>query len=409
MMNICRRRLVRTWDRLLSRSIATEKKRRPLDERSGWEAVIGLEIHAQIASRSKLFSGAATDFDCSVNSAVSLFDCASPGTLPVLNRRCVEAAVAAALALNCRLRTVSSFDRKHYFYADMPAGYQITQQRSPIAVDGHLDFFAYSADEAPVAKRLRIERIQIEMDSGKTVHDLANRRSLVDLNRAGVGLIEIVTDHQLHTGLEAACFAEELRQVLVHIGVCGGEMQKGQLRVDANVSVRRVGEALGVRTEVKNLNSFKFIETAVKYEIDRQYRLLSEGGQVVNETRGYDDEGRTVSMRDKEVRQDYRFMPEPNLPPLRLSDGPSDDPNVVSISSIKQTLPAALADKRRWYIEKIGMDPLVAIYTVNDTARMKFVDDCFADKTCPPIESMAFWLDEYRLALRKHKMDFSTE
>lgn len=147
--------------------------------------MIGLEIHAQIASKSKLFSGAATDFNSSVNSAVSLFDCASPGTLPVLNRRCVEAAVAAALALNCRLRPVSSFDRKHYFYADMPAGYQITQQRSPIATDGYLDFFVYSADHAPVPSRLRIERIQIEMDSGKTMHDLANHRSLVDLNRAG--------------------------------------------------------------------------------------------------------------------------------------------------------------------------------------------------------------------------------
>lgn len=292
-----------------------------LRRQSTWRGVVGLEIHAQVSSKSKLFSGASTAYGAPANSQVSFFDAALPGTLPVLNRRCVEAAVATALVLRCRLNPSSRFDRKHYFYADMPAGYQITQYHSPVASGGHLEYvdYVFGRDSVAKVKAARITQVQIEQDSGKSMYDTAAGQSLVDLNRAGIGLMEIVTEPDFCSGDEAAAFVRELHAVLKCIGSCDGRMEEGALRVDANISVHRPDEPLGTRVEVKNLNSFKHVAAAIDYEIDRQCRVLASGHAIVNETRSYDSEKRaTIAMRDKEKLQDYRIMPEPNLPPLRL-------------------------------------------------------------------------------------------
>ncbi|VDM40028.1 unnamed protein product, partial [Toxocara canis] len=284
-----------------------------------YRPIVGLEIHAQICSRSKMFSSAAFDEGMHVNSSVELFDMATPGTLPVLNSNCVFKGVQAGILLNCEIPRRCRFERKHYFYADMPAGYQITQQRHPIAHSGYFDYFVHSPDEVNhfswYRRRTHITRIQLEIDSGKTVHDLANSRSLIDLNRAGVGLLEIVTEPELSSALEALCFVEQLRIMLAVNGICDGQMHRGQLRVDANISLSTEGSpVLGVRTEVKNLNSLKAVYSAINYEISRQYEILKRGGEVLNETRTVDDKGLTVPMREKEIETDYRFMPEPNLP-----------------------------------------------------------------------------------------------
>ncbi|GFO02787.1 glutamyl-tRNA(gln) amidotransferase subunit b, mitochondrial [Plakobranchus ocellatus] len=306
---------------------ASEDQRRNLDlepadrqkqSQTSWEPVIGLEIHAQIKSASKLFSGAGTQYGASPNTQVSLFDAAFPGTLPVLNQRCVQAAVRTAQALGCHINCVSKFDRKHYFYADMPAGYQITQQRHPLAVGGSLTYVYQCSITSFVERRsARLIQIQLEQDSGKSLHDLENGVSLIDLNRAGHGLMEIVTEPDFTSGDDAASFVKDLRDLLVAIGTCDGRMAEGSMRVDANVSVNRPGEPLGTRTEVKNINSTRNIRLAIDSEIERQIRVLEGGGVIENETRSYDaEDGQTIPMRDKEKLLDYRFFPEPNLPPL---------------------------------------------------------------------------------------------
>ncbi|KAK3777807.1 hypothetical protein RRG08_038056 [Elysia crispata] len=298
----------------------------------GWHSIIGLEIHAQIKSASKLFSGAGTQFGMSPNTQVSLFDAAFPGTLPVLNQKCVQAAVRTAQALGCHINQVSKFDRKHYFYADMPAGYQITQQRHPLAVGGSLTYVFQCSTTSRVERRsARLLQIQLEQDSGKSLHDLENGISLIDLNRAGVGLMEIVTAPDFTSGDDAASFVKDLRDILVTLGTCDGRMAEGSMRVDANVSVHRPGDPLGTRTEVKNLNSTKNIRLAIDNEIERQIEVLENGGIIENETRSFDaEDGQTIAMRDKEKLLDYRFLPEPNLPPLVIH---LDDSTVPSESS----------------------------------------------------------------------------
>ncbi|XP_076449299.1 glutamyl-tRNA(Gln) amidotransferase subunit B, mitochondrial-like [Babylonia areolata] len=288
-----------------------------------WQSRVGLEVHAQISSSSKLFSGAATRYGAPVNTQVAFFDAALPGTLPVLNKACVEAGVLTALALGCQISPVSVFDRKHYFYADMPAGYQITQQRQPLAQGGQLSFVHIRAREGErvtaETRTCRLIQLQLEQDSGKSLHDFHCRRSLIDLNRAGIGLMELVTHPDLQSGEDAACFVRELQLLLKTLGTCDGKMQEGSLRVDANISVNRPGEPWGVRTEVKNINSIRNVSKAIDFEIQRQIEILENGGQVENETRGFDAEtNETVQMRDKEKLLDYRFMPEPNLPPLHV-------------------------------------------------------------------------------------------
>ncbi|XP_069412812.1 glutamyl-tRNA(Gln) amidotransferase subunit B, mitochondrial isoform X3 [Ovis canadensis] len=255
-----------------------------------WAAVVGLEIHAQIASNSKLFSGSQVHFAAPPNSLVSFFDASLPGTLPVLNRRCVEAAVMTGLALDCHINRKSLFDRKHYFYADLPAGYQITQQRLPIAVNGSLAY-SVSVGRKPsqmVTRTVRVKQIQLEQDSGKSLHDDLRSQTLIDLNRAGIGLLEVVLEPDMSCGEEAATAVRELQLILQALGTSQANMAEGQLRVDANISVHRPGEPLGVRTEVKNLNSARFLARAIDYEIQRQINELENGGEILNETRSFD-------------------------------------------------------------------------------------------------------------------------
>jgi len=254
-----------------------------------WFPLIGLEIHAQLNSKSKLFSSGKKAFLASPNSLVTNFDASFPGTLPMINRRCVELAVQTGIALNCNLSLKSSFDRKHYFYPDMPTGYQITQHRKPIATNGFLDI--PSQNSSNKLKRVRINQIQIEQDSGKSLHDDTEDMTLIDLNRAGIGLIEIVTSPDLKSSQEACDFVKELMLVLDYIDCCGVKMEEGELRVDVNVSVSDTLEGLGTRTEIKNINRLKGIEDAIDFEIERQINILKTGGKVIRETRAADIRG----------------------------------------------------------------------------------------------------------------------
>ncbi|XP_011494506.1 PREDICTED: glutamyl-tRNA(Gln) amidotransferase subunit B, mitochondrial [Ceratosolen solmsi marchali] len=309
-----------------------------------WHSVVGLEIHAQISSNSKLFSGSSTEFGNPVNSCVSYFDCATPGTLPALNRKCVEASVITALALSCKVNEISLFDRKHYFYADLPAGYQITQQRQPIAVDGKINFHVFTPGihKEPYFKSCKLKQIQIEQDSGKTIHDDYLRKNLIDLNRAGNPLMEFVFEPTLNDGEEAAALVKELMLILQRLDTCSCKMAEGALRVDANISINKCNEALGVRTEVKNIGSVRSVAAAIKYEIQRQISIRNSGGVVVNETRDWDEcSGKTIFLRGKESYQDYRFMPEPNLPPLHIhTDETSENKyNLIDAVALKNQIP----------------------------------------------------------------------
>ncbi|GAB1601586.1 glutamyl-tRNA(Gln) amidotransferase subunit B, mitochondrial-like [Argonauta hians] len=332
------------------RTLSTELQR----DVSEWCGVIGLEIHAQILSKSKMFSGSGTTYGAPTNTQVSFFDAALPGTLPVLNRKCVEAGVLTSLALGCHINKVSLFDRKHYFYADLPAGYQITQYFKPLAQRGELPYYSseQSNQKDYVQKVARITQVQLEVDSGKSLHDYTDKMTLVDLNRAGMGLMEIVTEPDFRNGEEAAAFLKELQLLLVTIGTCNGKMSEGSLRVDANISVHRPGEAYGVRTEVKNLNSIRSVAKAIDYEVERQISEMREGKEIQNETRSFDMEtGQTLSMRDKESLLDYRFMPEPNLLPIHVFDNSSipPDPHTdgVNMDSLKEQMPELPQVKRQ--------------------------------------------------------------
>ncbi|KAG7458791.1 hypothetical protein MATL_G00224360 [Megalops atlanticus] len=344
--------------------------------------VVGLEVHAQIHSNTKLFSGSQVRFSAPPNSLVSFFDASLPGALPVLNRRCVEAAVMTGLALECTINRKSLFDRKHYFYADLPAGYQITQQRLPIAVDGRLRYshLAGRKQNQVVTKSVRIKQIQLEQDSGKSLHDDSRSQTLIDLNRAGVGLMELVMEPDLCCGEEAAAAVRELQLILQTLGTCQGNMAEGQLRVDANVSVHRPGEPLGVRTEVKNINSARFLARAIDYEIQRQMEVIGSGGTVLNETRAFDyKSGQTFPMRDKEGLQDYRFMPEPNLPPLLLYDSETAPPpqgvdpqQVVLIDAVRKTIPELPAVRRERLVDTFGLLPEHSFTLVNEDGLMDY-------------------------------------
>ncbi|XP_022235535.1 glutamyl-tRNA(Gln) amidotransferase subunit B, mitochondrial-like [Limulus polyphemus] len=256
--------------------------------KGSWESVVGLEIHAQINSEAKLFSGAGTQYAAAPNTQVSLFDVALPGTLPVLNRRCVEAGVLTALALNCTVHKISMFDRKHYFYADLPAGYQITQQRMPLATNGSLSFVVFNpaVHKRPYKKTVGLIQLQLEQDSGKSLHD--EGQTLIDLNRAGVPLMELVFEATLKDGEEAAALVKELQLIFKRLGTCTSKMEEGALRVDANISVNQTGEPWGTRTEVKNINSVRCVAKAVDFEIKRQIGELEAGFEILNETRMFD-------------------------------------------------------------------------------------------------------------------------
>ncbi len=300
---------------------------------SNWELVIGLEVHAQVASKAKLFSGASTEFGAEPNSNVSFVDAAMPGMLPVINEFCVAQAVRTGLGLKAAINLRSAFDRKNYFYPDLPQGYQISQLYHPIVGEGEV-----IVDMGPgVARRVRIERIHLEQDAGKSIHDLDPNMSFVDLNRTGVALMEIVSRPDIRGPEEAAAYVAKLRQIMRYLGTCDGNMQNGNLRADVNVSVCKPGDyekfqatgdhsVLGTRCEIKNMNSMRFIQAAIEYEARRQIALIEDGGKVVQETRLYDpDKGETRSMRSKEEAHDYRYFPCPDLLPLDIEQAWVDD------------------------------------------------------------------------------------
>jgi aspartyl-tRNA(Asn)/glutamyl-tRNA(Gln) amidotransferase subunit B len=287
-----------------------------------WEVVIGMEVHAQVASQAKLFSGASTEFGGEAYAHVSLVDAAMPGMLPVINEECVRQAVRTGLGLKARINLKSVFDRKNYFYPDLPQGYQISQYKSPIVGEGEVA--VTMPDGASV--RVGIERLHLEQDAGKSLHDQNPNMSLVDLNRSGVALMEIVSKPDLRSADEAKAFIAKLRSVLRYLGTCDGDMEKGSLRADVNVSVRKPGTALGTRCEIKNVNSIRFIGQAIEHEARRQIGIIEEGGTIEQETRLFDpDKDETRSMRSKEEAHDYRYFPDPDLLPLELSPSLVDD------------------------------------------------------------------------------------
>ncbi|MGH6720327.1 MAG: Asp-tRNA(Asn)/Glu-tRNA(Gln) amidotransferase subunit GatB, partial [Alphaproteobacteria bacterium] len=320
-----------------------------------WELVIGLEIHAQIISAAKLFSGAATAFGAAPNTQVSFVDAAMPGMLPVVNWRCVEQAVRTGLALEAAINLVSIFDRKNYFYPDLPAGYQISQYLNPIVGRGQVRLDLKDG----TTRTIGITRLHLEQDAGKSLHDIDPGASHVDLNRAGVALMEIVSEPDLRTAEEAGIYLKKLRSILRYIGTCDGNMDEGSLRCDANVSVRRPDGPLGTRCEIKNVNSVRFVQRAIEYEARRQIEMLESGGVIVQETRLYDaNKGETRAMRSKEEAHDYRYFPDPDLTPLTL------DP--AWVAGLKATLPELPDAKKGRFMADYGLTAYDAGVLVGD-------------------------------------------
>ena len=313
-----------------------------------WEVVIGLEVHAQITSNAKLFSGAATAFGAEPNSQVSLVDAAMPGMLPVPNAECVRQAVRTGMALGAQINPWSRFDRKNYFYADLPQGYQISQLYHPIVGEGSITVLVDDKDEAS-AKTIGIERIHIEQDAGKLMHDQHPTMSFVDLNRSGVALMEIVSRPDMRSPAEAGAYVRKLRSILRYVGSCDGNMEEGSMRADVNVSVRKPGGELGTRTETKNVNSVRFVMNVIESEARRQVALIESGGTVAQETRLYDpDRNETRTLRSKEDAHDYRYFPDPDLLPLELSD--------EFLADCRASLPE-LPDAKRKRFEALGITP----------------------------------------------------
>ena len=312
-----------------------------------WEVVIGLEVHAQVTSKAKLFSGASTAFGAEPNAQVSLVDAAMPGMLPVPNRECIRQAVRTGMAIDAQINKWSRFDRKNYFYADLPQGYQISQLYHPLVGEGHLEI-AVDEKNPEAGKRIGIERIHVEQDAGKLMHDQHPTMSYVDLNRSGVALMEIVSRPDMRSPAEAGAYLRKLRAILRYVGSCDGNMEEGSMRADVNVSVRKPGEEFGTRTETKNVNSVRFVMQAIEYEANRQVDVLEGGGTVVQETRLFDpDTGTTRSMRSKEDAHDYRYFPDPDLLPLELDD--------AFLEECRSSLPELPDAKRRRYETGLGL------------------------------------------------------
>ncbi|KPL69629.1 glutamyl-tRNA amidotransferase [Erythrobacter sp. SG61-1L] len=318
-----------------------------------WEVVIGLEVHAQVTSNSKLFSGAATAFGAEPNSQVSLVDAAMPGMLPVPNRECIRQAVRTGMAINAQINKWSRFDRKNYFYADLPQGYQISQLYHPLVGEGSLEVILDEKDPEGSTKTIGIERIHVEQDAGKLMHDQHPTMSYVDLNRSGVALMEIVSRPDMRSPAEAGAYLAKLRSILRYVGSCDGNMDQGSMRADVNVSVRKPGEPFGTRTETKNVNSVRFVMAVVESEARRQVDLIESGGTVVQETRLYDpDKNTTRSMRSKEDAHDYRYFPDPDLLPLELDD--------AFLEECRASLPELPDAKRHRYESGLGLSAYAA-------------------------------------------------
>ncbi|PCG10766.1 Asp-tRNA(Asn)/Glu-tRNA(Gln) amidotransferase GatCAB subunit B [Sphingomonas ginsenosidimutans] len=309
-----------------------------------WEVVIGLEVHAQVTSNAKLFSGAATAFGAEPNTQVSLVDAAMPGMLPVPNRECIRQAVRTGMAIDAQINKWSRFDRKNYFYADLPQGYQISQLYHPLVGDGSIEI-----EDGETVKTIGVERIHVEQDAGKLMHDQHPTRSYVDLNRSGVALMEIVSRPDMRSPSEAGAYLRKLRAILRYVGSCDGNMEEGSMRADVNVSVRKPGEEFGTRTETKNVNSVRFVMAAIEHEANRQVDVLEAGGTIVQETRLFNpDTGTTRSMRSKEDAHDYRYFPDPDLLPLELDE--------AFLADCRASLPE-LPDAKRKRYEGLGITP----------------------------------------------------
>ncbi|KQZ02511.1 glutamyl-tRNA amidotransferase [Pseudolabrys sp. Root1462] len=324
-----------------------------------WEVVIGMEVHAQVTSKSKLFSGASTEFGGAPNSHVSLVDAAMPGMLPVINEECVRQAVRTGLGLKAKINLRSVFDRKNYFYPDLPQGYQISQYKQPVVGEGEVVVDLDSGEAVSIG----IERLHLEQDAGKSVHDRHPSMSAVDLNRSGVALMEIVSKPDLRSSEEAMAFLTKLRSILRYLGTCDGDMEKGSLRADVNVSVRRPGEPFGTRCEIKNMNSIRFIGQAIEHEARRQIEIIEDGGTIDQETRLFDPgKGETRSMRSKEEAHDYRYFPDPDLLPLELSED--------MVGTLQAALPELPDEKKTRFIRELGLSAYDASHLVaeRDTA-----------------------------------------
>ena len=335
-----------------------------IEGRTGpWEVVLGLEVHAQVASNAKLFSGAAVGFGAGPNEQVALVDAAMPGMLPVINRRCVEQAVKTGLGLKAQINMKSRFDRKNYFYPDLPQGYQISQFEHPIVGEGEV---IVERDDGSTFT-VRIERLHLEQDAGKSLHDQDPNATYVDLNRAGTALMEIVSKPDMRCAEEAAAYVKKLRTILVYLGTCDGDMEKGNLRADVNVSVRRPGGELGTRCEIKNVNSYRFIQQAIEYEARRQIEILEDGGKIDQETRLFDPgKGETRSMRSKEEAHDYRYFPDPDLLPLEL------DP--AWVKAIEESLPELPDAKKARFQSQYGLSAYDAGVLISEQARADFYE-----------------------------------
>ncbi|GIK48689.1 MAG: Asp-tRNA(Asn)/Glu-tRNA(Gln) amidotransferase subunit GatB [Hyphomonadaceae bacterium] len=315
-------------------------------DKGQWEIIVGLEVHAQVTSKAKLFSGASAAYGGDPNSHVSLVDAAMPGMLPVINRFCVEQAIRTGLGLNAEINKKSRFDRKNYFYPDLPQGYQISQYKEPIVGEGAIE--VEPDGEAPIA--IRIERLHLEQDAGKSIHDLSPSETYVDLNRAGVALMEIVSRPDMRSSKEAVAYFNKLRAIVRALGTCDGNMEEGSMRADVNVSVRRPGEEFGTRCEIKNVNSTRFMQQAIEYEARRQIEILEGGGVIDQETRLFDaGAGETRTMRSKEDAHDYRYFPDPDLLPLVIEQ--------AWIDEIRASLPELPDAKKKRFVSDYGLTP----------------------------------------------------
>jgi aspartyl-tRNA(Asn)/glutamyl-tRNA(Gln) amidotransferase subunit B len=348
-----------------------------------WEVVIGLEVHAQVTSESKLFSGASTAFGAEPNSQVSLVDAAMPGMLPVLNGECIRQAVRTGMALDAQINPWSRFDRKNYFYADLPQGYQISQLYHPLVGEGSLKI----EPEGGSPKTIGIERLHVEQDAGKLMHDQHPTRSYVDLNRSGVALMEIVSKPDMRSPAEAGAYVRKLRAVLRYVGSCDGNMEQGSMRADVNVSVRRPGGELGTRTETKNVNSVRFVMAAIEIEARRQVDVIEDGGTIVQETRLFDPDGNggkgaTRSMRSKEDAHDYRYFPDPDLLPLELDD--------AFLEAARASLPELPDAKRARYEGELGLSAYNADILTADVETARWFEAMLAENV--PAKPAANWL-----------------
>ena len=346
-----------------------------------WETVIGLEIHAQIISKSKLFSGASTNFGSEPNTQVSLVDAAMPGMLPVINKACVKQAIKTGLGLNGQINKRSVFDRKNYFYPDLPQGYQISQITQPIVSKGSIEIDLKDGS----SKKIGITRLHLEQDAGKSVHDLEPNKTYIDLNRSGIALMEIVSEPDIRSAEEAQEYVKKLRSILRYIGTCDGNMEEGSLRCDVNISVRKKGEELGTRSEIKNVNSIKSIGQAVDYEFKRQIEIINSGGKIDQETRLFDEKkGETRSMRTKEEAHDYRYFPDPDLPPLEIKDD--------WINQIKKNLPELPDVKKEKLIKEHKISSYEAAILVSDKNNVEFFDKIINENKKRNPKNIANWI-----------------